>query len=88
VDRDKIIRELEDCLDDAKTTERKVRLNYLIAKIYASMNNSWAIGYFADSCELLEYAGENGIMGFRNFYRYRDKLDKLEFYIEQMMVEI
>jgi len=52
------------------------------------MNNSWAIGYFADSCELLEYAGENGIMGFRNFYRYRDKLDKLEFYIEQMMVEI
>jgi len=85
MNRKKIIEALENSLDNAETTERKIRLHYLLAKLYLMENDNWAISHLLESQDLLEYAGEVGLIGFRNFYRYRDKLDRLEFLIEPMI---
>ena len=87
MDRKKIIEALENSLDNAETTERKMRLHYLLAKLYLSINDSWAISHLLESQDLLEYAGENGLVGFRNFYRYREKLENLEGAIEPMICQ-
>ena len=83
----KIINILEESIYKEQSTERKVRLHYLLAKFYLSTNDSCAIYHFCISEDILRYAGENGLMGFRNFYRYRGKLEDLECAIEFMIFD-
>jgi hypothetical protein len=83
----KIIHILENSIDKEQSTERKVRLHYLLAKFYLSTNDSHAIDHFFASEDLLRYAGKNGLMGFRNFYRYREKIENLECALEFMIFD-
>ena len=87
MDRKKIIESLEESLDNAETTERKIRLHYLLAKLYERANDNQSIWHFVQSRDLLEYAGKECLMGFRNFYRYRGKLESLEFFIDSMIYD-
>lgn len=85
MDKNKIIKELESSLDNTKTIEKEIRLHYLLAKFYSIEEDSSAIFHFLESQNLLEYAGENGLMGFRNFYKYREKLEVLESSVHRLM---
>ena len=77
---------LEKSLDNAKTSERKLRLNYLLAKSYLSINmDGKVLYYYLQAQDLLEHIGENGLMGFSNFYRFRNKLENIEFFVYAKM---
>jgi len=88
MNRKKIIEALENSLDFDKNNEREMRLHYLLAKLYARVNDFQAVFHFTESQDLLEYLGKNGFIGFRNFYRYGDKLDRLEFFIQPLAYDI
>ncbi|MCK5645123.1 MAG: hypothetical protein KAJ19_30260 [Gammaproteobacteria bacterium] len=91
--REEKIDALESSLWDAKTNNRKMRLHCLLAKFYLSIHNedeyrdhSGRILYhYSQASDLLEYIGENGLMGFRDFYRYLRKLDYPEFFVYAKM---
>jgi hypothetical protein len=83
MDRDRVVNELESSLEATKSTGKKMRLHYLLAKFCFALGScDQALYHFYTSVDLLEYVGKNGLMGFRDFYRYRGKLEFLESFAE------
>jgi len=82
--REERIEALSKALDNAETSAEKLRLNYLLAKFYLSIGeeNSGLTHYFQAN-DLLEYVAENGLMNFKDFYRYRDKLEDLDWFVSK-----
>lgn len=87
MDKQEIITKLEHSVDHSNDKVREMRMHYLIARLYVSLKDDRAIPHFYESQGILEYLGEEGLIGFRNFYRYRGKLEILEFQVESMVVE-